>query len=78
MNPQVVIIGEAESAHINYCDGYNTITQNSAGDIVFNCSDSKVHIYVSNYSYEVSFLVNEKVYDKKLGHYIGSFEPKGG
>ncbi len=58
MNPKIIIIGEAQSEHLNYYQGYNTITQNSAGDIVFECREDKVHIFTSN-DYEVDFLDDE-------------------
>lgn len=55
MSPKIMVIGEAPSEHLNYYAGYNTITQNSAGDIVFECVSSKVHIFTSN-EYDVDFL----------------------
>lgn len=70
MNPKIVIIGEAPSEHLNYYDGYNTITQNSAGDIIFECDSNKVHIYVSNANYHVDFLDNE--YKYTYSNYIGT------
>ena len=77
MKPQIVVIGEAPSKNLDYYSGYNTITQNSAGSIVFDCDDSRVHIYVSNESYSVAFLDNDKKINTSHGHYIGSFTPKG-
>lgn len=59
MNPQIIVIGEAPSKHLNYYQGYNTITQNSAGDIVFDCREEKVHIFTSK-DYEVDFLEDER------------------
>lgn len=73
MSPKIIVIGEALSRHLNYYDGYNTITQNSAGDITFECTDKRVHIYVSNDSYEVDFLDYHRCYDT-YGHYIGTLE----
>jgi beta-lactamase superfamily II metal-dependent hydrolase len=73
MSPKIIVIGEALSRHLNYYDGYNTITQNSAGDITFECTDKLVHIYVSNESYEVDFLDYRRCYDT-YGHYIGTLE----
>ncbi len=70
MDPQVVIIGEAPSENLNYYPGYNTITQNSAGDITFECVSGKTHIYVSDKNYSVDFLDNEHkadTYDKYIG-----------
>ena len=60
MKPQIVVIGKAPSENLDYYSGYNTITQNSAGSIVFDCDDSRVHIYVSNERYSVAFLDNDK------------------
>ena len=56
MDPGIIVIGEAPSQHLNYYGSYNTITQNSAGAIAFECIDDCVHIYVSNENYSVNFL----------------------
>lgn len=73
ISPKLIIIGEAPSEHLNYYKGYNTLTQNSAGDITFEVEKGKVHIYVSNIKYSVSFLKYE---DKTntYGYYIGTLE----
>lgn len=71
MNPKIVIIGEAPSEDLNYYDGYDTITQNSAGDIILECVSGKIHIYVSNEDYAVDFLDNENMPDT-YGKYIGT------
>ena len=77
--PHIVVIGEAPSKDLDYYRGYNTITQNSAGNIVFECGEDKVHVYVSDddYKYDTSFLNDEGVKNSKLGNYLGSFKPKG-
>jgi beta-lactamase superfamily II metal-dependent hydrolase len=71
MNPKIVIIGEAPPKHLNYYEGYNTITQNSAGDITFECVSHKVHIYVSDRDYSVDFLDDENMRNT-YGKYIGT------
>jgi len=71
INPQLVIIGEAPSKDLNYYYGYNTITQNSAGDIVLECESGKTHIYVSNRRYSVDYLDDEGLADT-YGKYIGT------
>ena len=71
MEPKIIIIGEAPSGDINYYQGYDTITQNSAGDITFECMEGKVHIYVSSETYTVNFLDDEKKADT-YGNYIGT------
>lgn len=58
LSPKTIVIGEAPSEHLNYYQGYNTITQNSAGDIIFECETGKVHIFTSN-EYYVDFLDDE-------------------
>ena len=78
LNPHIIVIGEAPSEHLNYYDGYNTITQNSAGDIVFNCKNGIVDVYISkeSYAYSTDFLDDKSKEDITLGNYIGSFTPK--
>lgn len=73
MSPKIIIIGEAPAENLNYYRGYDTITQNSAGNITFEPDDSFVHIYVSSDSYEVGFLKNHSRSDK-YGNYIGTLE----
>ncbi len=70
LNPQIVIIGEAKSKDLNYYSDYNTITQNSAGDIIFECVEGKIHIYVSNSNYRVDYLRDEG--KETYENYIGS------
>jgi beta-lactamase superfamily II metal-dependent hydrolase len=76
MNPKVIIIGEAPSQDLNYYQGYNTITQNSAGDITLECVSGKTHIYVSNQDYSVDFLDYEAMPDN-YGTYIGTIKVRG-
>ncbi len=66
MKPELIIIGEADSEYLYYYKDYNTITQNSAGDVTLDCGEKKVHIYVSSDTYSVDFLGNENKRD-----YIG-------
>lgn len=70
INPKIIIIGEAPSEHLNYYSDYNTITQNSAGSIYFECTTNWVHIYVENSRYSVDFLENKK--KMRYNNYIGS------
>lgn len=75
LNPQIIIIGEARSEYLNYYPGYNTITQNTAKDITFDCVDGVVHVYFSEleYPYDLSFLIDCKATNYYLGFYKGSF-----
>ncbi len=70
INPKIIIIGEAPSKHLDYYSGYNTITQNSAGDIVFENKSGKIHIFTSK-DYSVDFLDNENQ-SKDGMYYIGT------
>lgn len=51
LKPKIIVIGEAPSRHLNYYTGYNTITQNNAGDITFIPENGKIHCYSSWESY---------------------------
>ena len=70
MDPKIVVIGEAPSKNLNYYRDYNTITQNSAGTIAFECVSNWVHIYVGNSNYSVDFLKDKG--GTAYGNYIGS------
>lgn len=72
LNPKVVVIGEAPSEHLNYYSKYNTITQNSAGDIIFDIHKKRIDIYVGNSNYSVDFLKDKN--KEKFASYIGSLE----
>ena len=72
MNPTLIVIGEAPSGHLDYYQDYQTITQNSAGDIVFECLEGKVRVFTSSKSYTLDFLHNENVYDSFGLNYVGT------
>lgn len=76
ISPKIIVIGEADSSMLDYYNGYNTITQNSAKDITFKCETGKVHIYVSSSTYSVDYLEDEGYKDESYGYYIGSFSTK--
>ena len=48
LNPQLIIIGNAPSKHIDYGDSKMTITQNTSGDLTFINENGYVHIYSQN------------------------------
>jgi beta-lactamase superfamily II metal-dependent hydrolase len=74
MNPDIIVMGEAPSENLDYAgyDGYNKITQNSAGDIIFDCLTKKVNVYVSNENYSVDFLDDENLPNKYDCYYLGT------
>lgn len=72
INPKIIIVGEATSKDLEYYQGYNTITQNSAGDIIFESEDKKIHIFTTK-EYNVDFLKNLNKTKPSL-YYVGSLE----
>lgn len=52
LKPKLIVVGEAPSKDLNYYSGYNTITQNTAGDIYFDIQTNYIHIYVGNDTYD--------------------------
>ena len=70
MDPKIVVVGEAPSKYLDYYLDYNTITQNSAGSIYFECVANWVHIYVGSTTYNVDFLEDKAA--STYTNYIGS------
>ncbi|HEY1225161.1 MAG TPA: hypothetical protein VGE54_08055 [Brevundimonas sp.] len=71
LDPQLVIIGEAPSRHLNYYTGYQTVTQNRAWDITFDLEGNKVHLYSSNPSYVPTATLADEG-QSRFGGYFGS------
>ena len=72
MDPGLIVIGEAPSEYLNYYAGYNIITQNSSGDLLFDCQAGKTHIYAGDNAYEVDFLTDEGLDHSHGLYYIGT------
>ena len=72
MDPDIIVIGEASSDNLNYYDGYNTITQNSAKDITFMCNSGNINVYVESENYTVNFLEDYSLDNISDGYYIGT------
>lgn len=51
ISPDIIVIGEAPSEHIDYYPQYFTITQNSAGDITFKNENGAINVYCSDGQY---------------------------
>ena len=68
INPSLIIIGEADSEYLNYYKNWATITQNSAEDITFECTQGKVHIFVSSDNYRYNY---DNLYDAGKNSYYG-------
>ena len=77
LSPKVIVIGEAPSKDLDYYNGYNTIKQNSAGDITFICEDAVVRVYVENfsYSYTIDEFINDGASNLTDAMYLGTFTP---
>ncbi|MBE6513459.1 MAG: hypothetical protein E7Z75_10035 [Methanobrevibacter olleyae] len=54
-NPKLIVIGEANSENLDYYENYTHITQNSCGNILFNCENNLVEVYVSDGNYAKQF-----------------------
>lgn len=77
LSPQLVVIGEAPCDELNYYNGQNTITQNTAGDILFEVHGDFMDIFVSNNNYTKSDLIhNSKHKDYADMEYLGSITKK--
>ncbi|MFZ5725846.1 MAG: hypothetical protein ACOY4C_05495 [Pseudomonadota bacterium] len=70
LDPQIIVLGEAPSRHLNYYTGYKTLKQNSAGHLTFDLIGNKVHIYASEPAYFEDHLADED--QTKFDWYIGS------
>lgn len=71
LDPQIIIIGEAESRHLDYYTGYQKITQNKAGDITMEIVNNEVHFYSSKPDYQTTATLESK--DKNtFEYYFGS------
>lgn len=51
ISPDIIVIGEAPSEHLNYYQNYFTITQNRARDITFKNENGAINVYCSNEQY---------------------------
>ena len=72
LEPKVIVVGEAPSEHLEYYKDFDTIKQNSAGDVTFDCDGSKVHVYCSVNGYAEDFLDDEGLLDAHGGYYVGT------
>ncbi len=74
ITPKVIVIGEADSSQLNYYKGYNTIKQNTAKDIIFDCKTHCVDVYVGSSTYEEHWLTDKNKSKSYGGFYLGSFD----
>lgn len=79
LSPKLIIIGNAPSEHIDYGDSQQTITQNTAGDIIFENGYKEVDIFTQyNIDNKPTCLKNKgKANINRHGvtfHYCGTLE----
>jgi hypothetical protein len=74
MNPSLIVIGEAPSEYLNYYQGYDTLTQNSTGDMLFDCIEGKAHIYVEDHNYVAACLDDEGKDHEHGLYYVGTLQ----
>ena len=63
IKPKIIIIGEGDPEDLNYYPKYNTITQNTAKNIVLECELGKIHIYTAE-KFKCNFLDKDNVTNK--------------
>lgn len=77
LDPKIIVIGNAPADDLNYDDPDRTITQNSAGDVVFVNDDDYIHVYTQNvYENGPKCLVKSKgmVDSPVYGYYLGTLK----
>ena len=76
LTPKLVVVGEAPSKELDYYSGYNTITQNSAGDILFETNGDYLDIFVSESGYtKTDGMIQNAKHAKHNGmKYLGSIK----
>ena len=74
LTPKLVIVGEAPSDELDYYSDYNTITQNTAGDILFETNGDYLDVFVSESGYtKTDGMVQNTNHGKHDGmKYLGS------
>jgi hypothetical protein len=72
LDPGLIIIGEAPSEYLDYYSGYDIITQNSAGDLMFDCVEGKARIYAGSHTYVADCLEDEGLDHSHGLYYVGT------
>lgn len=76
LTPKLIIVGEAPSEELDYYSNYNTLTQNTAGDILFETNGDYLDIFVSKstYSKKEGMVINKGHVNHSGMHYLGSIK----
>jgi hypothetical protein len=73
LNPQIVVLGEADEDYLDPYTGYTKMRQSRAGDLTFECVSGKIHIYASESGYTHKALRDEGRSDT-FGNYVGTLD----
>ncbi|HEX3680878.1 MAG TPA: hypothetical protein VHU90_14265 [Galbitalea sp.] len=76
IDPQIVVLGEAEEEHLDPYTGFTKMRQSRSGDLTFECDGSKIHIYATNASYSNRAIQNQRQPDR-YGNYVGTIDAHG-
>lgn len=79
LDPQIIILGHADSEDMDYYSDHNTILKAQSGDITLECSNDFINIWVDNLEYESQIPILEENSDKQVFdnlNYIGSIKLK--
>lgn len=60
LQPKIIVIGNAPNDHIDYGDSDITITQNTAGDILFVNQENRVHVFTQNKINNLPYILEHK------------------
>jgi beta-lactamase superfamily II metal-dependent hydrolase len=73
LNPQIVVLGEADEEYLDPYTGYTKMRQSRAGDLTFECVGGKTHIYASRSGYSHKALRDEGR-SNSHGYYAGTID----
>jgi hypothetical protein len=74
MDPQIVILGEADEGHLDPYTGYTKIRQGRSGDLTIECVEGKTHFFAAKRGYTNTGLTDEGIPDRLGAKYIGSID----
>jgi hypothetical protein len=77
MDPGLIIVGQAPSEYLDYYQGYDVLTQNSSGDLLFDCTTGKAHVYAANHTYVANCLDQEGLDHSHGLYYVGTLQCYG-
>ena len=77
LSPKIIVVGEGPSEYLDYYKGFDTITQNTAGNITIISRGGYVHLFVENKEYKCSIKDIQKLEEAPSlcsDNYLGYFE----